>query len=198
MHFFSSWDDFSFRSVSSLTLNAKLKLDPSKLVFIDETGATNIGPPARPRSERRAAVCRLPARPLEDHHLRGRLEAHRHDGADGARRPDERRRRPCLRAAGPGAELKPDDIVIMDNLSAHKSCQVRAAIEAAGARRSTEPPYSPDFNPIENAFAKLKALLPKAGERTVEGLWLMIGKLLDAFSPQECVNYFIAAGYDPD
>jgi transposase len=95
-------------------------------------------------------------------------------------------------------ELKPDDIVIMDNLSAHKGCQVRAAIEAAGARLLYLPPYSPDFNPIENAFAKLKALLRKAGERSVEGLWLMIGKLLDAFSPQECVNYFAAAGYDPD
>ena len=58
--------------------------------------------------------------------------------------------------------------------------------------------YSPDFNPIENAFAKLKALLRKAGERSVEALWHLIGKLLDAFSPQECVNYFVAAGYDPD
>ena len=67
-------------------------------------------------------------------------------------------------------ELKPDDIVIMDNLSAHKGCQVHDAIEAAGARLLYLPPYSPDFNPIENAFAKLKALLRKAGERSVEGL----------------------------
>ena len=77
---------------------------------------------------------------------------------------------------------------------------------AAGARRNRGhrrdccclPPYSPDFNPIENAFAKLKALLRKAGERSVEGLWHLIGKLIDAFSPQECVNYFAAAGYNPD
>ncbi|MGB6427875.1 MAG: transposase, partial [Methyloceanibacter sp.] len=94
--------------------------------------------------------------------------------------------------------LKPDDIIIMDNLSAHKGCQVHAAIEAAGARLLYLPPYSPDFNPIENAFAKLKALLRKAGERSVEGLWRLIGKLIDAFSPQECANYFAAAGYDPD
>ena len=60
------------------------------------------------------------------------------------------------------------------------------------------PPYSPDFNPIENAFAKLKALLRKAAERTVDGLWDTIGRLIDAFSPQECTNYFAAAGYDPD
>ena len=96
-------------------------------------------------------------------------------------------------------ELKPDDIVIMDNLSAHKGCQVRAAIEAAGARLLHLPPYSPDFNPIENAFAKLKALLRKAAARSVvEALWHLIGTLIDAFSPQECVNYFAAAGYDPD
>ena len=59
------------------------------------------------------------------------------------------------------------------------------------------PPYSPDFNPIENAFAKLKALLRKAAERTVEGLWAKIAELLPAFSPSECANYFAAAGYDP-
>jgi transposase len=93
-------------------------------------------------------------------------------------------------------ELKPGDIVIMDNLSAHKGCQVRDAIEAAGARLLYLPPYSPDFNPIENAFAKLKALLRAAAERTVDGLWDRIGNLLDCFTPQECANYFAAAGYD--
>ena len=95
-------------------------------------------------------------------------------------------------------ELKPDDIVIMDNLSSHKGPAVRAAIEAAGARLLYLPPYSPDFNPIENAFAKLKALLRKAAERTIDGLWDTIGRLIDLFEPQECANYFAAAGYDPD
>jgi transposase len=95
-------------------------------------------------------------------------------------------------------ELRPGDVVIMDNLSSHKGPAVRRAVEAAGARLLYLPPYSPDFNPIENAFAKLKALLRKAAERTVGALWDRIGIALDAFTPAECANYFAAAGYDPD
>ena len=94
--------------------------------------------------------------------------------------------------------LSKEDIVIMDNLPAHKGDEIRMVIESTGAKLVFLPPYSPDFNPIENAFAKLKALLRKAAERTVEGLWRTIGALLDQFSPQECANYFAAAGYDPD
>jgi transposase len=93
-------------------------------------------------------------------------------------------------------ELRPGDVVILDNLSSHKGARVRALIEAAGASLLYLPPYSPDFNPIENAFAKLKALLRKAAERTVEGLWTAIGRLIDVFTPTECANYFAAAGYD--
>jgi transposase len=96
--------------------------------------------------------------------------------------------------------LRPGDVVILDNLSSHKGARVRALIEAAGASLLYLllylPPYSPDFNPIENAFAKLKALLRKAAERTVEGLWTAIGRLIDVFTPTECANYFAAAGYD--
>lgn len=92
--------------------------------------------------------------------------------------------------------LKSGDIVILDNLPAHKGAAVREAIEAAGARLLFLPPYSPDFNPIENAFAKLKTLLRKAAARTVEHLWRVIGTCLDAFTPTECANYFAAAGYD--
>jgi transposase len=95
-------------------------------------------------------------------------------------------------------ELEPGDVVIMDNLPAHKGSKVREAIEAAGAGLLYLPPYSPDFNPIENAFSKLKALLRKAAERTIEGLWRLIGDLIETFSPQECANYFSAAGYDPN
>ena len=73
-----------------------------------------------------------------------------------------------------------------------------AAIEAVGARLLFLPPYSPDFNPIEMAFSKLKALLRKAAERTVEGLWSAIGRLIDTVTPDECANFFAAAGYDPD
>ncbi len=93
-------------------------------------------------------------------------------------------------------ELRPGDVVIMDNLSSHKGPRVREMIERAGATLLYLPPYSPDFNPIENAFAKLKTLLRNAGERTVEGLWTAIGRLLDAFTPSECTNYLAAAGYD--
>jgi transposase len=94
--------------------------------------------------------------------------------------------------------LRPGDIVVMDNLGCHKSANVRHAIEAAGAELRFLPPYSPDFNPIENAFAKLKALLRKIAERTVDGLWAAIGRLVDVFTPAECTNYFAAAGYDAD
>lgn len=95
-------------------------------------------------------------------------------------------------------ELRPGDIVIMDNLSSHKGPRVQELIEDAGAHLLFLPPYSPDFNPIENAFARMKALLRKAAERTVEGLWNTIGRIVDMFTPRECANYFSAAGYDPD
>jgi transposase len=97
----------------------------------------------------------------------------------------------------PVPELRQGDIVVMDNLSSHKGPNVRTLIEAAGAELHYLPPYSPDFNPIENAFAKLKAHLRKAGERTVTGLWTAIGRTIDLFTPAECANYFTAAGYDP-
>jgi transposase len=80
-------------------------------------------------------------------------------------------------------ELRDGDIVIMDNLGSHKGAGVRAAIEAAGASLLYLPPYSPDFNPIENAFAKLKALLRKAAERTVDGLWSAIGRITTSSIP---------------
>jgi transposase len=93
--------------------------------------------------------------------------------------------------------LSPGDIVVMDNLSAHKVPGIRDAIEGAGAKLLYLPPYSPDFNPIEQLFAKLKALLRKAAERSVEGLWSRIAELLNAFTPAECTNYFNNAGYAP-
>jgi transposase len=91
--------------------------------------------------------------------------------------------------------LAAGDIVIMDNLGSHKGKAVRRAIRAAGAKLFFLPQYSPDLNPIEQVFAKLKTLLRKAGERTVEATWRRIGTLLDAFSPQECANYLRNSGY---
>jgi transposase len=93
-------------------------------------------------------------------------------------------------------ELRPGDTVVMDNLSSHKGLRVRQMIEATGAELRYLPPYSPDFNPIEMAFAKLKALLRKAAERTIDALWSAIGRILDLFDPAECQNFFKAAGYD--
>jgi transposase len=95
-------------------------------------------------------------------------------------------------------ELNPGDVVIMDNLSSHKAPAVREMIEAAGASLLYLPPYSPDFNPIEQAFSKLKAHLRKAAERTIHGLWNAIARILDLYSPAECANYFANAGYDAD
>jgi transposase len=92
--------------------------------------------------------------------------------------------------------LRKGDVVIMDNLGSHKVAGVRQAIEAAGASLMFIPPYSPDLNPIEMAFAKLKALLRAKKLRTVEGLWNALGNLVDCFAPEECANFFFRhAGY---
>jgi len=177
----------------------QLDLDPDRLVFIDETWAST-------------NMARLRGRAPKGERLRmGIPHGHwktttlvaglRLDGIaapfvlDG---PINREAFETYVARVLVPELRPGDIVVMDNLSSHKGPRVRQLIEAAGARLLYLPPYSPDFNPIENAFAKLKALLRKAAERTVVGLWDAIGRLVDAFSPQECANYFTAAGYEPD
>lgn len=95
-------------------------------------------------------------------------------------------------------ELGPGDVVVMDNLPAHKVSGVREAIEAVGARLMYLPPYSPDFNPIEMAFSKLKAFLRKAAARTITDLWDAIAQAIETFNPEECQNYFAAAGYNLD
>lgn len=95
-------------------------------------------------------------------------------------------------------ELEPGDVVIMDNLPAHRVKGVREAIEAASATLLFLPPYSPDFNPIEQLFAKLKALLRKAAARTVDALWQTIAEVIEVFTPNECANYFRNSGYEPD
>lgn len=93
-------------------------------------------------------------------------------------------------------ELASGDIVVMDNLPAHKITGIREAIEAAGATLLYLPPYSPDFNPIEMAFAKFKALLRAAATRTIPDLWDAVANAIERFTPDECRNYFAAAGYD--
>jgi len=174
-------------------------LDPARLVFIDETWATTNMTRSHGRSRRGE---RLRMGYPHGHRKTTTLVAGlRLDGMvapmvlDGPINGDwfEAYIRQILIP-----DLKAGDIVTMDNLSSHKRPAVQAMIEAAGAELRFLPPYSPDFNPIENAFAKLKALLRKAAERTVDGLWNAIGNLVDVFTPTECANYFAAAGYDAD
>ena len=124
------------------------------------------------------------------------LAALRHDGLTAPCVFDGARFLACVEQAL-APSLRTGDIVVMDNLKAHKVEGVREAIEAKGARLLYLPPYSPDLNPIEQVFAKLKALLRTAARRTVDALWRAIGQALDAFSPAECTNYFANAGYAP-
>lgn len=91
--------------------------------------------------------------------------------------------------------LRPGDIVVLDNLGSHKGHRVRRAIRAAGAHLLFLPPYSPDLNPIEMVFAKLKTLLRNADERSIAAVWHRIGELLNHFTPNECANYLRHAGY---
>ena len=92
--------------------------------------------------------------------------------------------------------LQPGDIVVMDNLGSHKGKAVRAAIQSAGARLWYLPPYSPDLNPIEQAFAKIKHWMRMAQKRTIEETWQNVGHLVSTINPTECANYFISARYD--
>jgi len=94
--------------------------------------------------------------------------------------------------------LRPGDIVVLDNLPAHKPVAIREAIEAAGATMLFLPPYSPDFNPIEMAFSKIKALLRKAAARTVQALWDAIRQAIDTVTPQDARSFFRACGYEPE
>jgi transposase len=92
-------------------------------------------------------------------------------------------------------ESRPGDLVILDNLPAHKTAAVRDTFTRCGIRHLYLPPYSPDLNPIENAFSKLKRLVRSAAERTIDGLWSALGRLIDRFRRRECLNYFRHCGY---
>lgn len=172
------------------------ELDPAHLVFIDETGTST-------------KMARLRGRARRGERLVGKVpHGHWKTTTFVAALRSTALTAPCV-IDGPMngnaflayieqilvPTLMPGDIVVLDNLSAHKVPGVREAIEATGATLLHLPPYSPDFNPIEQLFAKLKALLRKAAERSVEGLWTRIAALLDAFTPDECANYFRNAGY---
>ena len=178
---------------------AQPDLDPARLVFIDETWTTTNMVRARGRCAKGERL----RSPVPHGHwktttfvaglrLSGMVAPFVLDG------PIDRRSFLAYveQVLVPG--LAPGDVVVMDNLPSHKGPAIRDAIAKAGARLLFLPPYSPDFNPIEMAFSKLKALLRKAAERTVEGLWSAIGRLIDAVRPAECANYFGAARYEPN
>jgi transposase len=171
-------------------------LDPQHLVFIDETWATTnmcrrYG--RSPRGER--LIAKVPHGHWKTTTFIAALRA------DGLTAPT------VIDGAMDGAlflayvrqqltpTLRPGDIVVMDNLQCHKVAGVRQVIEQAGARLIYLPPYSPDFNPIEQVFSKLKWLLRSSAERTVEGLWSLLGQLLDRFPPEECLRYYRHCGY---
>jgi len=172
------------------------KLDPARLVFIDETGTTTNMVRTRGRSRRGT---RLVGRVPHGHWKISTFVAGLRCGEITAPFVIDRPMNSAIfltyvqRCLVP--TLKPGDIVVMDNLKPHKATGVREAIEAAGAKLLYLPPYSPDLDPIELAFAKLKALLRKAAERSIEALWTTIGKLLDQFTPQECAAYLRHDGY---
>ncbi|PDT18913.1 IS630 family transposase, partial [Rhizobium hidalgonense] len=179
--------------------DGQLDLDPEKLIFIDETGLST-------------KMSRLRGRALRGERCRagvphGHWKTTTFTGA--------------LRLSGMTAPFVYDgamngnvflayveqvlvppleigDVVIMDNLPAHKIAGVRDAIERAGAKLMFLPPYSPDFNPIENAFSKLKAMLRGRAERKIDAPWDAVGALIPRFTAAECANYLKAAGYDPD
>ncbi len=177
---------------------AQPELDPARLVFVDESGADT--KMARryglsPRGERcRAAV------PHGHWKTTTLVAGLRLDGMtapmviDGAMDGEAFL---AWTAQMLAPTLRPGDVVVMDNLPAHKVAGVREAIEAAGARLLYLPPYSPDLNPIENAFAQIKAILRKIAARTIPALWDAIAAALDAVTPDACVNYFANAGYEP-
>jgi transposase len=177
----------------------QLDLDPARLVFIDETGLST----KMSRLRGRALCGRRCRSPIPHGHWKTTTFT-------GALRLSGMTAPMVLDGAMNGVAfqayvqqvlvptLAPGDIVIMDNLPAHKAEGVRQAIEGAECRLLYLPPYSPDFNPIEKAFAKLKAILRAKAERTVDALWGTVGQVVTMFEQQECANYFKSCGYDPE
>ena len=172
------------------------RVDPTRLVFIDETWAKTNMAPLRgwaPRGERLKAKA-----PFGHWNTMTFLAALRSDRIDAPWVLDGPINGKAFQTYVEqvlAPTLHPGDVVIMDNLSSHKAPAIRAAIRAAGAKLFFLPPYSPDLNPIEQVFAKLKHLMRKAAERTVEATWRRIGALLDHFTPEECANYLVNSGY---
>ncbi len=179
--------------------NAQPDLDPEKLVFVDETGASTKMARLYGRSKR-GTRCRAPI-PHGHWKTTTFTAGLRLSGLTAPMVLDGPMNGAAFLAyveQGLAPTLSPGDIVIMDNLPAHKPLAIKRAIEEAGAELRFLPPYSPDFNPIELAFAKLKSILRKAAARTIDDLWRVIADALQSFTTAECANYFTAAGYEPE
>ena len=172
------------------------ELDPRRLVFIDETGASTKMTRLRGRSLRGSrCLAAIPHGHWKTTTFVGGLRLGGMTAPMVLAGPMDG---PAFRAWVEqllAPTLAPGDIVVLDILPAHKPDAVRAAIEAKGATLRYLPPYSPDLNPIEMAFSKLKALLKKAAARTLEALWTAIAQALPQLTDNDCVNYFAAAGY---
>jgi len=187
------------KAAREVWFEGQLDLDPKRLVFIDETGASTKMARLRGRAKR-GERCRA-AIPHGHWKTTTFTAGLRLNGLAAPMVLDGPMNGDAFLAYVEQVlvpELEKGDVVIMDNLPAHKVSGVRRMIENAGARLLYLPPYSPDFNPIEMAFSKLKALLRKAAARTIDDLWDTIVESIDQFTPDECKNYFQAAGYDPE
>jgi transposase len=172
------------------------RIAPERLVFIDETWTKTNMAPLRGWAPR---GMRLPAKVPHGHWKTTTfLAALRHDRIDAPWLLDGPIDGACFQTYVERVllpTLKPGDIVVMDNLGSHKGKAVRQLIRSAGARLIFLPKYSPDLNPIEQVFAKLKHLLRKACARTVDAVAAAVGQILKAYTPQECANYLKNAGY---
>lgn len=177
---------------------AQANLDPTKLIFVDETGTNTKMVRLYGRAQRgRRVVGKQPWGHWKTTTFVAGLRLGEISAPfvlDGAMNRDAFEAY-VEKVLAP--TLSDGDLVIMDNLPAHKGARIRLLIEAKGARLLLLPPYSPDLNPIEMAFSKLKTLLRRDPERTVLGLWRRIGLLLAEFTPQDCSHYFRHAGYQP-
>lgn len=177
----------------------RMRQEPHRLVFVDETGTTTKMTRLRGRA-RRGQRYRARA-PFGHWGTQTFAAALRCDGLTAPwiiDRPMNRQIFETWVETQLAPTLEPGDVVILDNLSSHKSEKAKAILRQRGAWFLFLPPYSPDFNPIEMAFAKLKAHLRRIGARTVDDLWKAVGSICDLYSPDECWNYFHAAGYAPD
>lgn len=177
----------------------RMREEPHRLVFVDETGTTTKMVRLRGRARRGQ---RLKARaPFGHWGTQTFIAALRCDGLTAPwliDRPMNRQIFETWVETQLAPTLRHGDVVILDNLSSHKSPKAAAILKERGAWFLFLPPYSPDLNPIEMAFAKLKAHLRRIGARTIDALWRALGHICDLYSPDECWNYLKAAGYAPD